>query len=113
MSLISSLRKSLRIADDNTDFDDEIADLVNQAIDDLKASGVKPSAFNNYGAKDADENMIDGITDGNIRQAITLYVKAYFGLENADKEWFIERYNYKKSELCNQLAQYGSDVDAL
>ena len=109
MSLIDSLRKSLRISDNNTDFDDEISDLINQAIDDLKAGGVKPSAFNNYGNKDSDGNMIDSITDGNIRQAITLYVKAYFGIENSDADWFIQRYNYKKNELCNQISQYGSD----
>lgn len=109
-SLIDSIRKSLRIADDNHDFDDEISDLINQAIDDLKAGGVKSSAFNDYGSNDTDGNVIDYITDGNIRQAITLYVKTFFGIENSDAEWFAERYNFKKNELCNQIAQYGDDT---
>lgn len=110
MSLLSSIKKSLRISDDDIDFDDEITDLVYQAIDDLKASGVKPSAFNNYGSKNSDGNMIDSITDGNIKQAITLFVKSYFGIENPDKEWYIDHYQYKKSELCNQISQYGVDT---
>ena len=110
MSLLSSIKKSLRISTDDTDFDDEITDLILQAIDDLKASGVKPDAFNNYGSKDSNENTIDTIDDGNIKQAITLYVKAYFGIENPDKEWYIDRYQYKKSELCNQVSQYGVDT---
>lgn len=110
MSLLSGIKKSLRISTDNTDFDDEINDLISQAIDDLKASGVKPDAFNNYGSKDYDGNMIDEITDGNIKQAITLFVKAYFSIENPDKEFYIDRYNYKKSELCNQISQYGVDT---
>ena len=113
MSLLSSIKKSLRITDDNTDFDTEITDLISQAIDDLKAGGIKSSAFNDYGLKDSDGNTIDSISDGNIRQAITLYVKAYFGIENPDKQWYIDRYQYKKSELCNQVSQYGSDIDEI
>jgi len=110
MSLLSSIKKSLRITDDDTGFNDEIADLILQAIDDLKASGVKPDAFNDYGLKDSDGNTIDTIDDGNVRQAITLYVKAYFGIENPDKEFYVDRYQYKKSELLNQVSQYGVDT---
>jgi phosphoribosylaminoimidazole (AIR) synthetase len=113
MSLLSAIKQSLRISTDNTDFDTEIADLISQAIDDLKASGVKPDVFNDYGSKDTDGNVVDSINDGNVRQAITLYVKSYFGIENPDKEWYIDRYQYKKSELCNQVSQYRVEVDTL
>jgi phosphoribosylaminoimidazole (AIR) synthetase len=110
MSLLSAIKKSLRISTDNTDFDDEINDLISQAIDDLKASGVKPDAFNDYGSKDSDGKTIDEINDGNIKQAITLFVKAYFGIETPDKEFYVDRYQYKKSELLNQVSQYGVDT---
>lgn len=101
----------MRITDDNTDFDSELGDLISQAIYDLKASGVKLDAFNDYGNKDSEGNTIDDITDGNIKQAIILFAKAYFGMENQDKQWYIDRYDYKKSELCNQISQYGAEVD--
>ncbi len=103
MSILSSIKQSLRISADCTDFDDEINDLIFQAIEDLKASGIKPGAFNAY-----DGTTVDSIADYNIKQAIILYAKAFFGLENPDKQWFIDRYFHKKSELLNQRTLYNT-----
>ncbi len=104
MSLLNQIKQSLRITADNTAFDDEISDLIYQAVDDMKASGTSPGAFNRYGEKDESGNTIDTITDGNIRQAIILFCKAYFGIDNPDKEFFVDRYHYKKAQLLNQSA---------
>ena len=112
MSLLNQIKQSLRITADNTAFDDEITDLIYQAIDDLKASGTSPGAFNQYGETDESSGKtIDTITDGNIRQAIILFCKAYFGIDNPDKEFFVDRYHYKKAQLLNQSTYSVGDDD--
>ena len=70
MSLLSAIKQSLRISADNSDFDEEINDLISQAIDDLKASGIKPDVFNNYGKTNDSGDVIDSITDGNMSKLI-------------------------------------------
>lgn len=86
--MLEKIKQSLRITQDTTSFDDEINDLIQQCKDDLKASGVIES------------KLID--IDGNISRLIILYCKAFFGLENPDKDWFFNQYKYKKSETLNQ-----------
>jgi hypothetical protein len=104
MSLLNQIKQSLRITADNTAFDDEISDLILQCIADLEGSGVSPPSFNSYGEIDESGNTIDTITDGNIRQAIILFCKAYFGIDNPDKAFFVDRYHFKKAQLLNQSA---------
>jgi hypothetical protein len=113
VSLLNQIKQSLRITADNTAFDDEITDLIYQAIDDLKASGTSPGAFNRYGEIDESGNIIDTITDGNIKQCIILFCKAYFGIDNPDKEFYVDRYHYKKAQLLNQSAYTVGDSYAV
>lgn len=89
--MLNKVKQSLRISVSTTLFDDEISDLIEQCKDDLKASGVSES------------KLLDDNIDGNITKLIILYCKAFFGLENPDKDWFINQYKYKKAETLNQL----------
>ena len=102
--LLHRIKSDLRISDDNIDFDDEITDLIEQAIADLRASGIKSEALADI------KDIIIGIdgVDGNIRRAIILYCKAFFGLENPDKDWYLQHYFNKKAELLNQRTQYNA-----
>ncbi|MBR0599044.1 DNA-packaging protein [Sinanaerobacter chloroacetimidivorans] len=95
MAILDIVKTSLRISIFNTDFNDEINNLIEECQDDLGASGINPDALLN----------ID--TDGNLRRVITLYCKAFFGLENPDKDWYLNQYNNKKAEMLNQITQYG------
>ena len=100
--LLQRIKKDLRISDENTDFDDEINDLIEQAIADLRASGIKSEVLD-----DINDPVIgfDGV-DANIRRVIILYCKAFFGLENPDKDWYLQHYLNKKAELLNQRTLY-------
>ena len=113
MELLNQIKQSLRITADNTAFDDEITDLIHQAIDDLEASGVSPPAFNRYGENDESGKQIDSITDGNVRQCIILFCKAYFGIDNPDKEFYVDHYRFKKAQLLNQSAYTDGDTNAV
>ncbi len=94
MAMLDIVKQSLRISASNTDFDDEIEELIDQCKDDVEASGLNPDALDNL------EN------DGNLRRAVTLYCKAFFGLENEDKSWYLEHYEKKKVEMLNQRGRY-------
>ncbi len=96
--LLHRIKGDLRISADNTDFDEEIDDLIEQAVADLRASGVKSGVLDD----------IIGIVDSNIRRAIILYCKAFFGLENPDKDWYLQHYLNKKAELLNQRTLYNA-----
>ncbi len=102
--LLQRIKKDLRISADNTDFDEEINDLIEQAIADLRASGIKSGVLDNI------KDIVIGIggVDGNIRRAIILYCKAFFGLENPDKDWYLQHYLNKKAELLNQRTLYNA-----
>lgn len=104
MGLIDYIRGSLRIT--SSDFDYEISELIDQAVQDMISSGVITAAFPNYGTTSWSRE----IDDLNIRRAITLYVKANFGIENTEKEWFMKQYLFKKAEILNQMTQY-TDYD--
>jgi len=113
MIMLNIVKSSLRISDSNYDFDEEINDLIEQCEDDLMASGVKPGAFSDTCIV-VDGNLISPIIDdGNLRRAITLYCKAFFGLENPDKDWFLNQYYNKKAEMLNQITKYVNSGDAV
>ncbi len=82
--MLNDLKKVLRI--NNTAFDDEIQDLINASIQDLKLSGVLPA-------------KADDDTDPLIRRAISTYVKAHFGWDNPDFEKLVEAYNMLKMHI--------------
>ena len=106
MGLLTSIKSKLRVSSSVTAYDDEIKDLIDQCIEDLRASGFVSDALSQYDTV-AWSYDVD-LPDANLRRLITLYCKAYFGLNNPDKDWFAQQYFYKKSEVLNQLTQYTS-----
>lgn len=81
---VYSIRRYLRI--NHTHFDAEITDLIGAARADLLLGGIKADKVN-------DES------DALIKRAIVVYVKAEFGLDNADAEKYRESYNMLKRHL--------------
>ena len=81
---VYSIRRYLRL--NHTHFDAEITDLIGAARADLLLGGILPDKVN-------DEN------DPLIKRAIVVYVKAEFGLDNADSEKYRESYGMLKRHL--------------
>lgn len=95
--MLNKVKQSLRISATTTSFDDEINDLIDQCKDDLKSSGI------------IETKLLDVTIDGNISRLIILYCKAFFGLENPDKDWYFNQYKYKKAETLNQSSYKSGD----
>jgi uncharacterized phage protein (predicted DNA packaging) len=91
--VISELRQALRIT--STHYDTEIAELVEEAKQDLILSGV-------------DEDVIDE-TDPLIRRVIRIYVKANFGWDNPDSEKLQRSYELLKSHLALSVDYVAGD----
>jgi hypothetical protein len=105
MRLIDAVLSSLRIT--SPDYDNEIQELIDQAVSDLISAGVKPGTyFPDWGTS----AWSSEINDFNIRRAIMLYCKANFGVENDEKDWFMQQYLQKKAEILNQVTQF-TDYD--
>lgn len=81
---VLSVRQYLRI--NHTRFDAEITDLIGAARADLLLGGIKT-------VKVEDKN------DALIKRAIVCYVKAEFGLDNADASKYRESYEMLKRHL--------------
>ncbi|MGN1112022.1 MAG: head-tail connector protein [Acutalibacteraceae bacterium] len=81
---VYDIRRYLRIS--HTRFDAEITDLIGAARADLLLGGIKPAKVNNE-------------KDPLIKRAIVCYVKAEFGLDNADAEKYRESYEMLKRHL--------------
>lgn len=81
---VNSIRQYLRI--NHTHFNEEITDLIGAARADLLLGGISSEKVN-------DEN------DALIKRAIVVYVKAEFGLDNADDEKYRESYGMLKRHL--------------
>lgn len=81
---IKDIRDRLRIK--HTRFDKEITDLIGEARADLLSGGILESKVN-------DES------DALIRRAIVTYVKAEYGLDNADSEKYRGAYTNMKIHL--------------
>ena len=81
---VYSIRQYLRIA--HTRLDYEITDLIGAARADLLLGGILPAKVN-------DES------DPLIKRAIVVYVKAEFGLDNADGTKYRESYDMLKRHL--------------
>lgn len=71
--LLDACRAALRIPEYCNDYDDEIVDAIEAARAELVAGGVLPE-------KASDDS------DGRIRLAIKVYVKANFGMDNPDAD---------------------------
>lgn len=82
MTISEKVKLNLRIADDNTDFDSEIADLINAAEADLGIAGVT--------------NIED--TNPLIIRAICTFAKANFG-ETDEYDRYKKSYDEQKAQL--------------
>ena len=80
--MLSSCKKALRISSSNITFDDEIQDLIIAAKKDLNVTGI----------------VVED-KDPLIKQAIIMYCKANFGLDNKDSEKYKNTYELLKNRL--------------
>lgn len=83
--LLSDVKLSLRIS--NAAFDSEIDGLIAAARGDLIRAGLSPDQVNAESA------------DPLIKQAITTYVKANFGLDNEESEKYQRSYAMLRNDL--------------
>lgn len=82
---LDEIRQCVRIR--HSRFDGELSDLIQAARADLILCGILPQ-------KAEDES------DSLIKRAVTIYVKAEFGLDNADAERYRESYAELKRHLA-------------
>lgn len=82
--MLEKIRKDLRI--NNSEYDDEIKDLISACKQDLMLSGVSSSRISD--------------NDPLIIQAVKTYCKAHFGYDNPDSEKFKESYALLKQHLA-------------
>lgn len=87
MAILDDAKQRMRISAGNSTFDDELNDLIAEAQDDLKLSGVTAA-------------KADDPTDSLIKRAIITYVKANFGWDNPDAERLQASYEMIRSHLC-------------
>ena len=81
---VYDVRRYLRIS--HTHFDAEITDLIGAARADLLLGGIS-------------EKRVNDESDALIKRAIVVYVKAEFGLDNADGDKYRESYGMLKRHL--------------
>lgn len=82
---LAAFRKALRLT--STDLDEEIADLIRAAREDLALGGVLPER-----ARDEEDPLI--------KRALTSYIKAEFGLDNDDADKYRAAYDRLKVSLA-------------
>ena len=95
--MLESLKLSLRIS--NSAYDNEIKDLMEACKLDLIISGIASTLI-----KD---------TDPLIKQAITTYVKAHFGYDNADVDKLKESYSLLKQHLAIAYSEDTLELSSL
>lgn len=84
--MLDACRDALRVPADVTDYDDEIADLIDAARAAMRAGGVS-----------VDKSQDD--SDGTVRLAIKVFCKANFGMDNPDAD----RYMHTFEELVTLM----------
>lgn len=93
-NLLDSCRAALRIPAFVTDYDEEISDAIEAARAELVAGGV------------ADAKAHDD-SDGRVRLAIKVYVKANFGMDNPDSERFMKSFDAMLTSMSGDSAYSG------
>ena len=93
-NLLDACRAALRIPDFVTDYDEEISDVIEAARAELVAGGV------------ADAKAHDD-SDGRVRLAIKVYVKANFGMDNPDPERFMKSFDAMLTSMSGDSAYSG------
>lgn len=95
--LLDACRAALRIPAFVNDYDEEISDVIEAARAELVAGGVA-------GAKAHDDS------DGRVRLAIKVYVKANFGMDNPDAERFMKSFETMLTSMSGDSAYNGGDA---
>lgn len=93
-NLLNACRAALRIPAFVTDYDEEISDVIEAARAELVAGGV------------ADAKAHDD-SDGRVRLAIKVYVKANFGMDNPDSERFMKSFDAMLTSMSGDSAYSG------
>lgn len=88
-TILEKVKKRLR--ETSNEFNDEILDYINAAVENLKAAGVHESHFSV--AKPIDSELL---------MAIGTYCLAKFGLYNDDSEKYEKSYCSQRDALCVQ-----------
>ena len=91
---LKAIRDAIRI--DELDFDDEIKGLIMAAREELRIAGIKR-------VKCYDED------DVSVFEAIKTYVKANFGLENADRATYMAAFEKMKLKLALSVEYAAGD----
>lgn len=95
--LLDACRAALRIPAFVNDYDEEISDVIEAARAELVAGGVAV-------AKAHDDS------DGRVRLAIKVYVKANFGMDNQDAERFMKAFETMLTSMSGDSAYNGGDA---
>lgn len=95
--LLDACRAALRIPAFVNDYDEEISDVIEAARAELVAGGV------------ADAKAHDD-SDGRVRLAIKVYVKANFGMDNPDSERFMKSFNAMLTSMSGDSAYSAGDA---
>ena len=96
-TLLSKVKKNIRISNTKTEFDDELENLIKACVLDLKSSGVASSALP---VLEVETSTGTEETDPLIERAIITYCKAHFGFDNPDYEKLLLSYEEQKKKLC-------------
>ncbi len=95
--LLDACRAALRIPAFVNDYDEEISDVIEAARAELVAGGV------------ADAKAHDD-SDGRVRLAIKVYVKANFGMDNPDSERFMKSFDAMLTSMSGDSAYSAGDA---
>lgn len=96
--LLDACRAALRIPDFVYDYDEEISDVIEAARAELVAGGVS-------------EDKAHDDSDGRVRLAIKVYVKANFGMDNPDAEKFMRSFETMLTSMSGDSAYNGGDAE--
>lgn len=95
--LLDACRAALRIPAFVNDYDEEITDVIEAARAELLAGGVSEAKANDD-------------SDGRVRLAIKVYVKANFGMDNPDAERFMKSFDAMLTSMSGDSAYNGGDA---
>lgn len=95
--LLDACRVALRIPAFVNDYDEEISDVIEAARSELVAGGVSDDKANDD-------------SDGRVRLAIKVYVKANFGMDNPDAEKFMRSFETMLTSMSGDSAYNGGDA---
>ena len=97
-SLLSKVKKNLRISSSTDSFDEELETLIRACILDLETSGVASSVLPVFEVETSTgtEEELDSL----IERVIITYCKAHFGFDNPDYEKLLLSYEEQKKKLC-------------